>query len=314
MKKTSKTIIFFGNERLATSVSTTAPTLQALIDNGYDVAAVISNHTEARSRSTRNLEIAEVATGHDIPVWLPNKPSEVADKIKATGAEVGILVAYGRIVPQSVIDLFPRGILNIHPSLLPLHRGPTPIESVILNGDTKTGVSIMQLAAAMDAGPVYKQSSIDLDGGETKQQLADKLLGLGRSMLLEVLPEVLNGQLKPSAQDNSQATYDQLITKSDGQLDWSKPALELERQIRAYKDWPQSRSRLAGKEVVITAAHVVPTNAGGKPGDLEVLASEGIIMVQCGSDALCLDRVKPAGKAEMSVADFINGHKSQLLD
>jgi methionyl-tRNA formyltransferase len=182
MIKTSKTIVFFGNERLATGVSTDAPTLEALVKAGYNVAAVVSHYEAGQSRKARVLEIDEVAKRHSIPVHLPEKPEHLAEELKAIGADVGVLVAYGKIVPQSLIDIFPKGIVNIHPSLLPLHRGPIPIESVILDGSSRTGVSIMALAKEMDAGPVYAQSEVKLDGQETKQHLADHLLDVTRGI------------------------------------------------------------------------------------------------------------------------------------
>ena len=146
-------VIFFGNERLATGVTTTAPTLRALIAAGYELVAVVSHYEQANSRTSRDLEIAAVAKEQNIPLLLPNKPSEIFEQLKSFNADVGVLVAYGKIIPQSIIDIFHKGIINIHPSALPMHRGPTPVESVMLNGESFTAVSVMQLVSAMDAGP-----------------------------------------------------------------------------------------------------------------------------------------------------------------
>jgi len=313
MKKTSETIVFFGNERLATGVSTSAPTLRALIKAGYQVAAVVSNYEQPHSRSERTLEIVEVAKEYNIPSLLPKKLSEIKEQLRGFNATAGVLVAYGRIVPQSVIDLFPRGIVNIHPSLLPLHRGPTPIESVILEGAQKTGVSLMQLAKEMDAGPVYKQITIKLTGEETKQQLADTLLGHGKNMLLECLPSILDDTLPPVVQDNSRATYDNLLTKEAGVINWRKSATQLEREIRAFLEWPKSRTTLARKDIIITKAHAEPSQLpGANPGDTKVIKEDGVIMVATGDGALCVERLKPAGKQEMSARDFIAGYGSKL--
>ncbi|MGC1176964.1 MAG: methionyl-tRNA formyltransferase, partial [Candidatus Saccharimonadales bacterium] len=153
MKKTSKKIVFFGNERLATGVTTEVWTLRQLLEEGYVIAAVVvAQKNTGPSRSARPLEIVALAEKHHIPVLSPEKPADIAEKLQAFGADIGVLVAYGKIVPQSVIDIFPAGIVNIHPSLLPKHRGPTPIESAILNGDEETGVSLMKLTAQMDTG------------------------------------------------------------------------------------------------------------------------------------------------------------------
>jgi methionyl-tRNA formyltransferase len=309
MKMTSKKIVFFGNERLATGVRTTAPTLQALIQAGYEIVTVISNYTNSSSRNVRTLEIKDIAEQHNIPVMLPNKPSEVESKLRELNAEIGVLVAYGKIVPQSIIELFPGGIVNIHPSLLPLHRGPTPIESVILNGEKETGVSLMQLVKEMDAGPVYAQESIALTGSETKLDLAAILLETGKELLIRSLPKIIDGSLVPFPQEDTKATYDALIGKEDSIIDWQKPANRIEREIRAYAEWPKSRTTLAGKEVIVTKAHV---DQGQNSTAGRVFARNGHLGIYCKDGALIIDSLKPAGKPEMSAAAFIAGYGRML--
>lgn len=302
---TSKRIVFFGNERLATGVSTETPTLKALIAAGYEIAAVVTQHEVGKSRKPRPSEIIELANAYNIPVLLPAKMRDIADELRAMDAVAGVLIAFGRIVPQSIIDIFPRGIINIHPSLLPLHRGPTPLESVILSGETTTGISIMALAAAMDAGPVYVQTTVTLSGTESKQTLADNLNQAGAELLLGNLPAILNGTLTATPQDDSNATYDQLIAKDAGILDWNKPATELAREVRAYSLWPKSRAQLAGRDVIVLASHV---EAGsGTPGSLYV--SPDAFGVFTGDGVLILDQLVPAGKQAMSGTDFMRGYQ-----
>ena len=301
-------IVFFGNERLATGVTTVAPTLQALISAGYDVVAVVSHNEQANSRKQRDLEIAAVAKEHNIPVLLPSKPAEAADQLKSFNAEVGVLVAYGKIVPQAIIDIFPKGIMNIHPSALPRHRGPTPIESVMLAGETSTAVSVMQLVSAMDAGPVYAQEQVQTTGQESKQELSDKLLAIGGRLILEVLPKVLVGSIEPTSQDDTQVTFDKLIQKQDGQIDWTKSAKQIEREVRAYSEWPKSYTKFKDLDVVITNAHVIEQN--DESGKVTVQDKE--LIVYCGKDALVVDKLKPAGKPEMDAIGFINGYKKYL--
>lgn len=308
MTKTSKTILFFGNERIATGVTTSAPTLRRLVEAGYDIKAVVSNYERGQSRKARNLEIAEVAAEFDIPVLLPNKPADIIHDLASYGAQAAVLVAYGRIVPQSVIDIFPKGIINIHPSLLPLHRGPTPIESVMLAGDGQTGVSIMQLVKAMDAGPVYAQKKVHLTGREKKQHLADKLLSMGGDLLLEHLPAILDGSLVPTPQNESEATYDKLIAKQDGIIDWSQTAEQIERQIRSYAYWPGSHTVLAGKDVIITSAEI--SDVQGSSGSIAVHDKE--LLVHCGKDSLRIKTLKPHNKQEMPVEAFLAGYKDKL--
>jgi methionyl-tRNA formyltransferase len=188
--------------------------------------------------------------------------------------------------------------------LLPLHRGPTPIESVILNGESFTGVSLMKLAKEMDSGPVYSQSEIALAGNETKQQLADSLADIGRAMLIELLPGIISGQVIPKPQNNSMATYDELIQKKDGQISWNNPARKIYNQIRAYAGWPGSRTLIAGKDVIITNAII--TNKKGTRGKVFTTGKEfGIFADDYG---LIIDRLKPTGKKEMTGEEFLRGY------
>ncbi len=306
MMQKSKTILFFGNERLATGLGTTAPTLRGLIAAGYNVAAVVvAQHEMAKSRKSRPLEVAEIVAQYNIPLLSPDKLTDAIDDLKAFGAEAAVLAAYGKILPAAILDIFPVGIINIHPSLLPLHRGSTPIESVILQADDETGVSLMRLVSEMDAGPVYAQVKLPLTGQETKQSLAEQLSQMGADLLISQLPTILDGTLKPQDQDNSQATTDPMIDKAAAQLDWQKPADRLVREIRAYAGWPRSRCMLGTQQVIITAAHV--GIGAGVPGTIQ-LADRQIAM-QCAEGVLIFDRLIPAGKKEMSAADFLLGYK-----
>lgn len=306
----SNKILFFGNERLATGVHTGVSTLQALIAGGYEVAAVVvAQNRRAKSRQTRQLEVAAIAQQHHIPLLAPSKLVDARDQLAAFEAEAAVLIAYGKIVPQAVLDIFPKGIINIHPSLLPLHRGSTPIESAILSGAKQTGVSLMRLSANMDAGPIYIQETVQLDGTETKQTLAHHLSTIGADLLIACLPKILDGSLQPKPQDDTAATYDARISKAASRLDWTKPALRLEREVRAYLEWPKSRTKLGPTDVIITKAHAVPVNnPGAKPGDIEVLP-EGLIMIECQTGYLCIDKLKPASKPEMTVPAFLAGYK-----
>ncbi len=304
-------IIFFGNERIATDVVTTTPTIKTLVESGFELRALVVNNEKALSRKHRELEIESYALTQKIPIFKPKKLSDIAGQLRELNADIGVLVAYGKIIPQSIIDIFPHGIVNIHPSLLPLHRGSTPIESVILNGAKETGVSIMSLVSAMDAGPVYSQVKVLLTGGESKQQLANELIGKGSEQLSVLLSAIVNGTATPSEQNHEKATYDEQIQKADGDIDWFKPAIELEREIRAYTGWPQSRTKLGDIEVIITSAHVIPSNFGNT-GDITIEEDDNTLMVQTADGSFCIDRLKPAGKKEMDIAGFINGYKNRL--
>lgn len=271
-------VVFFGNEKLATGVDAPEP----LIKN---------------SARKAGFEIEQHITG---PL----------SELKPHQAKIAVLAAYGHIIPQKVLDEFPLGIINVHPSLLPKYRGTSPIESAILNGDIKTGVSIMRLTAGMDEGPLYKQKTVHLNGQETKQELTNKLQQLGANLIQEVLPEIYSGQLKARQQPHPvRATYSKKINKSDGLIDWSKAAVQLEREIRAYANWPKSHVNIGGKEVIILSAHAVPTNgAGAVDGELEIIKDIGVLMVNSSNGSLCIEKLQPVGKKAMSAGEFIRGY------
>jgi methionyl-tRNA formyltransferase len=295
----SRTLIFFGNERLATGLGPIELlTLKALISSGYNVAAVVSNYTEGQSRNARSLEVAEIAKVHNIPLLLPKKLKDIKKDLQGFGAEAAVLVAYGKIIPKDIIELFPRGIINIHPSLLSRYRGPTPIEQAILDGVSETGVSIMQLTQKMDEGPVFAQAKIALSGQESKAELARTLLNVGHKLLLENLEAILDGTLQPQPQDDSTATYTKLLDKKEGFINWEKPAQRYEHEVRAYLGYPRSRAKINGHEVVITKAKVAQP-----PYD-----HEGILRhCKDGSVLEVQELIAPSGRT-MSGVEFLRGY------
>lgn len=298
-------LVFFGNERLATGLSATdAPALRSLIASGCDIAAIVISQKPARSRAVRPLEVEALAAEHGIPLLSPSRPVDILNELAALRAPVAVLAAYGRIVPQSVIDVFPKGIINIHPSLLPRYRGPIPIEQAILDGAAATGVSIMALSAAMDAGPVFAQREVPLTGRESKAELAAKLGGIGAELLLEVLPAVLEGTASPKPQNNEEATYCSLLTPQSGLIDWQKPSVRLEREVRAYLGWPGSKTALFGRDVTVTAAAAAAGSALS-PGQIRAAKKE--LAIGTGEGDLVIQRLKPSGKRDMSAAEFLAG-------
>lgn len=296
MSKSNK-LIFFGNERLATGLGPIEPiTLKSLVAEGYNIAAIVSHYSQGRSRQTRPLEVAEVAKQHNIPLLLPEKLGDIKDQLQDLQAEAAVLVAYGKIIPKEIIDIFPKGIINIHPSLLPLYRGPTPIETVILNEPKETGVSLMSLTAEMDAGPVFAQSKLSLTGNESKAELAKKLLELGCKLLLNNLSVILDGSQVPKAQDESDATYTQLLKKEDGFIDWSEPAEVIERKIRAFAGFPKSRAIVLDKEIVITKSRVANAQ------------DDGTLVVHCQPGWLEVQKlIAPSGRT-VTGAEFLRGY------
>lgn len=273
----SKKLVFFGNERLATAVKTGCLVSSGLIEAGYAITAIVASGQPGVSRQKRELEIESIAKKFDIPLLLPERVADISVQLKKLGAECGVLVAYGQLVPQPIIDIFPHGIINIHPSLLPKYRGPTPLETTILDGLNETGVSIMALAAKMDAGPVYAQQKLRLTGNETKQELADKALELGSKLLLANLDSILDNSLEAKAQADVEATYTKLLNKQDGLIDWDEPAEIIERKVRAFAGYPKCRAEIRSKDIIINKARSATDERDGdlvmacRPGWLEIV-------------------------------------------
>ena len=224
-------IIFFGTEAFS------ADALRALIASNFNVVAVVTKPDQPKGRGHKLTEplVKTIAREHDIPVWQPTKLADVAEQITSLQPVAGVLVSYGKIIPQSIIDLFTPGIINVHPSLLSRYRGPSPIEAAIIHHDNQTGVTIMQLSAAMDAGPIYAQRIIPLDHTETKPALYATLSRIGNQLLVDTLPDILSGALTPTPQNDADATYCSLLSKQDGLLDPADlTAVQAEARVRAH--------------------------------------------------------------------------------
>lgn len=294
MTPISKPIIFFGTEDFS------AQFLEALLDGGYSVRLVVTkpDTKKGRGHTLSPPQVKSVAQQRNIPVLQPEKLSDIREAIVSIGDDVaGVLVSYGKIIPQSIIDLFTPGIINVHPSLLPLYRGPSPVESAILHGDSETGVSIMQLSKDMDAGPVYSQATMSLDHTETKPQLYQALARLGIKELCHVLPQILEGSLQPTAQDHAKATYCSLLSKKDSLLHPAElTATEAERHVRAFLGFPRTKIKLGEQTVIVIRAHLVSK----KETPLDVMfADEKFLSID--------ELIAPSGKA-MSTQEFLRGY------
>lgn len=293
MTKTLKPIVFFGTEEFSLTA------LTGLIEADYTIAAVVTKPDSKKGRGQHVVppSVKVLASEYNIPVWQPTKLKEIEDAIRALGSVTGVLVSYGKIIPQSTIDLFTPGIINVHPSRLPLYRGPSPIESAIKNGDTKTGVSIMRLSNRMDAGPVYATKEHPLVGTETRPELYHALADIGTDLLLEMLPEIMDGQCTPTEQNEAEATYCQLLDKADTLLDLTTlTASEAERVIRAHIGFPKSKLPFKGHPIVVTKAHVSST----QKTPLDYICRDGVF--------LAIDElIAPSGRL-MNAEAFLRGY------
>lgn len=294
-------LVFFGTEDFS------LPFLSLLIEEGYQVAAVVTKPDSKRGRSGKLVApaVKELAKHKSIEVLQPAKLADISAPLAELKAEAGFLAAYGRLIPDEILKLFSVGIINVHPSDLPRHRGPSPIEQTILDGDKTTAVSLIKLVSAMDAGPVYAKASLDVPPHVTKAELTDNLVATAQQLVKQALPDILAGKIEPQLQDESQATYTKLIQKSDGLIDWSQPAIHIERQVRAYQGWPGSYCDIFNVRITIHSASV--SQLEGKPGE-HFLYEDGSLGIYCGQGALIIRSLQPAGRKTMSSADFVRGY------
>lgn len=302
MKKTSETVVFFGSGPVA------AQSLRLLKDN-FSIEAVVTKPRPAHHSGT--VPVLGTASQLGIPVFTVDNKSSLDDLLetKPLKSRVAILIDFGIIVSQHVIDYFPLGIINSHFSLLPRWRGADPITFAILSGQPQTGVSLMLLVAAMDEGPLLAQAPHDLASDITTPQLTDELVQLSDKLIAKTVPLYINGQIKPYPQDKTvMPTYSRRLSKEDGLLNWNKTAEELEREVRAFAGWPGSRATIGGKEITVTKASVVKVT--GKPSEL--LTRDKRLIICTKHNGLEIQKLKPAGKKEMSSEAFLAGYRQFL--
>ena len=298
-------VLFWGTPEFAT-----AP-LRALLGEGFDVAAVVTQPDKPVGRSRSNLRpsaVKEVAVAEGIPVLQPEKPrgDEFLAQLRALAPDLSVVVAYGHILPRAVIDLPKLGTVNIHASLLPALRGAAPIQGAIREGLGETGVTIMQMVLALDAGPILHQARTTILEDETAGELSLRLSELGAGALIEALALIELGMAVAQPQDDSKATYAAKLTRESGLVDWQAGAHEVGRHIRAYDPKPGAWGRVNGAEVKLFGARIAPR--GSSHGAGEVLAiDEAGMLVACGGGALRITVVQPAGKRRLSPLEWANG-------
>ncbi len=297
-------VLFMGTPEFA------APILQALIDarDSFDVVGLVSqpDRPAGRGRKLSPTSTKRVALVHDIPVFQPTKvkTEETRDVLAALEPEVAVVAAYGRILPPQLLSLPRKGCVNVHASLLPKHRGASPINHAILAGDDVAGVCLMQMDEGLDTGPVYACRSVPVASDDTTLTLSAKLAALGAELVVEALPSVLRGELAAEPQNKEEATYAPLLKKEDGHLDFSRPAEELERAIRAYQPWPVASFALDGARVQVGRARV---NRRSGPAGEVLEANKNGVLVGCGTGSLWLLEVKPPGKRMMDASSWVAG-------
>ncbi len=295
-------IVFFGTPEFA------VPSLQALLRERYQVVGVVTQPDKPQGRSRSTLVAPPVKLEADragIPVLQPDRPlgDVFLAGLRRLEPELGIVVAYGHILRAAVLSLPAQGMINVHASLLPRWRGAAPIQHAILAGDRETGISIMQMEAGLDSGPVLHRIATPLDDRETAGALAARLGELGATALVDALSLLAAGFAKPEPQDPAKVTLAPKIDRDSARLDWHREAAALARQVRAFDPAPGAWSTLAGAPVKLFGA--VATGEAGEPG--RVLAAGDKLAVGTGQGALEVREVQPAGRTRLTVGDWVRG-------
>ena len=296
-------VVFMGTPDIA------ATCLSKILADGFDVVGV---YTQPDRPKGRGMKLAappakEVALAHNIPVFQPEnfREEETVEELRALKPDVVAVVAYGRILPQKVLDIAPKGFINIHTSLLPQYRGSAPYQWAVLDGLTETGVSAMYLCREMDAGDIINVTKTPIGPNETAGELLDRLAVLGGELLSKTLGEVEQGTAVGTPQDVTKVTFAPMLDKSMCPIDWTKSAQAVHNQVRGLHPWPVATAELAGTKFKIHAT--VPVDRSGEPGTILELTKTGLV-VACGEGAVEIRSLQAEGGKRMNAPDYFRGH------
>ncbi|MCC7367968.1 MAG: methionyl-tRNA formyltransferase [Chloroflexi bacterium] len=327
-------IVFMGSPVFA------VPSLEGLLAAGHDVALVLAqpDRPAGRGRQPTPPPVAAFARARGLPLFQPPslKPPDAFARVRDAAPDIIVVAAYGLILRREVLGLPRLGCVNVHASLLPRHRGAAPISAAILAGDAETGICIMQMEVGLDTGPVYARRSTPIGLQDDTPTLTERLAVVGRELLAETLPRLAAGEIVPESQDDALATYAPKIQREDARLDWSLPAVELERRVRAYRGWPDAFTTWQGKGLKVLTAHVEeealapnPSPAHrdvgaadvraaqrreqggeGSPGHVVLVGKRPAVLT--GEGVLVLDKVMLEGKRPADGADFVRGYRAMV--
>lgn len=303
-----KKIIFMGTPIFAANI------LEELIAAGYKIDLVVSQPDKkvGRKQLLTPTPVKEVAVKHNIDVFQPARIREDFQPIVDFNPDLIITAAYGQIVPDQVLNSPKIECINVHGSLLPKYRGGAPIHFSVLNGDEKTGVTIMKMVSKMDAGAIISQAEFPIEENDTTADVHDKMIGVGANLLLDTLPSIFDGTYTLTEQDEEQVTYSPNISKEQEQIIWTKTANEVHNQIRGLSTWPGAYTNLDSKRFKIYMSNLTDIDSTGNPGTIASVTDE-TIYVNCSDKQIKLIKVQPAGKKQMETRDFVRGIDKQAF-
>ena len=296
-------VVFMGTPDIA------ATCLKEILSDGFNVVGVYTQPDRPKGRGMKMVAspVKEVALEHDLPVFQPEnfREDETVEQLKNLNPDVVAVVAYGRILPQKVLDIAPKGFINIHASILPQYRGSAPYQWAVLDGLEETGVTAMYLCREMDAGDMIDVSKTPIGPDETAGELLDRLAQLGAKLLSKTLRRIETGEVTATPQDHEQATYAPMLDKSMCPIDWTKTAQQIHNQVRGLHPWPVATAELAGTKFKIHATAVL--EGSGEPGKILGLSKTGL-QVACGEGVIEIRSLQAEGGKRMSAPDYFRGH------
>ena len=296
-------LIFLGTPTFA------VPTLEKIVAAGHEVLEIVTQPDRPRGRGQHAAPppVKEAALRLNLPVYQPERVRrpEAVEHLRALGADAMVVVGYGQIIPQTVIDLAPLGIINVHGSLLPKYRGAGPIQWAIINGETRTGVTTMRIDAGLDTGDMLLKAETEIGAEETAVELGQRLAVLGADLLVQTIEGLARGSITPQPQNPVDATLAPLLKKEDGVIDWTLPAAAIHNRVRGLQPWPGASTSFRGQTLHIWRSRARP-ESGPAPGRFTHLKP---VVVSCGAGALELIEVQMEGRKRMAAADFVNGQR-----
>ena len=302
-------VVFFGTPQFA------VPALRRLLDSPHSVAGVVTQSDRPRGRGQKvsYSPVKTLAVDRGIPVFQPDrlKPPEVAATLRAWQPDLGIVAAYGRIIPEHLLDIPRLGMINVHASLLPRYRGAAPVHRAVINGDSETGVTIMRVVKELDAGGMFAKVTRPIGPDETSDVVEAALAEAGAELLMAVVDQLATGTAHEEPQDNSQATYASRLTKEEGLIDWAQPATTIHNRIRGLYPWPHAYTFLHGTRLILRRSSVrrAGHQPAGKSSGTILEVDRDVIHVATGEGELGILEVQPEGRRPMRVHDFLLGHR-----
>jgi methionyl-tRNA formyltransferase len=302
-------VAFFGTPRFA------VPSLQSLIQSAHHVAGVVTQPDRPRGRGQKvtDAPVKTMAVRHGIPVFQPARLRDpgVAETLSRWELDLAVVAAYGKIIPANLLRIPRLGMINVHASLLPKYRGAAPVQRALIDGVPQTGVTIMRMVPALDAGGMFAKATRLIASDETSDVVERDLAQLGAELLLEVIDDLVEGRAIEEPQDEALSTYAAKVTKEEGLIDWTLPATAIHNRVRGLYPWPHAYTYVGGERLILMRTHVT-ADTGDQPPGTVVDVSGGVIQVATGqSGRLTIDELQPEGRRAMKARDYLAGHPLQ---